>query len=676
MQNLTIKGAKVKKKILRIITSLVLVIALLFSESIISDAVVYVLAPSAAAGGDYTSNTLLADKLNLVFAGDIDIYFTSTGEEKSLPLGTRMDTKNQYYCTSKLNKYYSVYGWQCYIYANAVYNYLFNEPPSHGTGMTNSEIVLTGSKSASYSLFSGKNIMCGAYMRTTANSDGSYNGSNGHSLIILSYDENKISYLEGNGDGAGIVRIVTTTWSDFNTRLLTGRNRVINVVVQPKEDYFTKLYPETKIKFFYDGNGGTGTKMEGFSLNFNEKYTLAASTYTKSGYEFGGWNIKRTSDGAFATEDGKWLTAAQLKANNKTKLVYKNCRTFTFDSLFYGSTGEKKITATESFTLVAYWVTASETPAPTPVATTLSLNVGTGTVKQRESQSIELSVSENPGVAYLELSYNLPKGFTLNNVYNGEVCGAMISGTNSTRWQMSQDSTLTGILATLDIGVSGSVAIGTYEISVSVINCCGETGDKNYKVTGGIITVTVGDVECVSLDYEPISLNLGETKTLKATVVPANAENAAVKWSVSDSSVLSVNNGVIKALKAGVAVVTAEAGGYSAELTVTVACSHNLIKHAAQAPTAVSVGWDEYVTCSICGYTTYNELPAVVIPGDFDRDMEVSGSDMVYLYNAIKKTSGYNVNQSMDVSGDGVVNKNDVFYLMKSYLMPDKYPME
>ena len=37
---------------------------------------------------------------------------------------------------------------------------------------------------------------------------------------------------------------------------------------------------------------------------------------------------------------------------------------------------------------------------------------------------------------------------------------------------------------------------------------------------------------------------------------------------------------------------------------------HDEVEHDAQAPTCTEKGWDAYVTCSRCNYTTYNEIPA------------------------------------------------------------------
>lgn len=41
------------------------------------------------------------------------------------------------------------------------------------------------------------------------------------------------------------------------------------------------------------------------------------------------------------------------------------------------------------------------------------------------------------------------------------------------------------------------------------------------------------------------------------------------------------------------------------------ALNHDLVRHVAQAPTCTEIGWDAYKTCSRCDYTTYAELPAL-----------------------------------------------------------------
>lgn len=71
------------------------------------------------------------------------------------------------------------------------------------------------------------------------------------------------------------------------------------------------------------------------------------------------------------------------------------------------------------------------------------------------------------------------------------------------------------------------------------------------------------NVSNVSLDNELIELVVEDTFVLKATVLPEDATNKNVFWNSSDSSVASVDNGTVKALKEGQATitVTTEDGG-------------------------------------------------------------------------------------------------------------------
>ena len=77
-------------------------------------------------------------------------------------------------------------------------------------------------------------------------------------------------------------------------------------------------------------------------------------------------------------------------------------------------------------------------------------------------------------------------------------------------------------------------------------------------------------VQSVSLSAVTMTLNEGESKTLTATVLPANATDRAVVWSVLPAGFATVANGVVKGIKAGNCTVTATAGGKSASCAVTV----------------------------------------------------------------------------------------------------------
>lgn len=77
-------------------------------------------------------------------------------------------------------------------------------------------------------------------------------------------------------------------------------------------------------------------------------------------------------------------------------------------------------------------------------------------------------------------------------------------------------------------------------------------------------------VQSVNLSANTLNLDEGESKTLTATVLPANATTRLVVWTVTPTGFATVSNGVVTAIKAGACTVTATAGGKSASCTVTV----------------------------------------------------------------------------------------------------------
>ncbi len=75
----------------------------------------------------------------------------------------------------------------------------------------------------------------------------------------------------------------------------------------------------------------------------------------------------------------------------------------------------------------------------------------------------------------------------------------------------------------------------------------------------------------ITLNKTEVSVNEGETVQLKAVVTPSNATDATVTWTTSDDAIAIVDeNGLVTALTNGTAIITAEAGGKTAECVVTV----------------------------------------------------------------------------------------------------------
>jgi hypothetical protein len=76
-------------------------------------------------------------------------------------------------------------------------------------------------------------------------------------------------------------------------------------------------------------------------------------------------------------------------------------------------------------------------------------------------------------------------------------------------------------------------------------------------------------VESVTLKPTELKLTVGDKETLTATVAPKEAKQD-VTWSSSDATVAKVENGVVTAIKAGTAEITAKAGDKTATCDVTV----------------------------------------------------------------------------------------------------------
>ena len=77
---------------------------------------------------------------------------------------------------------------------------------------------------------------------------------------------------------------------------------------------------------------------------------------------------------------------------------------------------------------------------------------------------------------------------------------------------------------------------------------------------------------------------VGENLQLSPTVEPSNAKNYTIKWSSSNTSVATVSNGLIKCIKAGTAVITAEVDGVKATSTIVVKAKETTPKETTTVP--------------------------------------------------------------------------------------------
>lgn len=77
-------------------------------------------------------------------------------------------------------------------------------------------------------------------------------------------------------------------------------------------------------------------------------------------------------------------------------------------------------------------------------------------------------------------------------------------------------------------------------------------------------------VESIAVTPDNVVMTVGDKDTLSVGYVPENAENKSVVWYSSDEAVVTVEEGVLTAVAAGDAVITADCDGVTDECTVTV----------------------------------------------------------------------------------------------------------
>ena len=161
-----------------------------------------------------------------------------------------------------------------------------------------------------------------------------------------------------------------------------------------------------------------------------------------------------------------------------------------------------------------------------------------------------------------------------------------VSPSNATDRAVSWRSSNASVASVDASGKVMAKAVGTATITATA-------GGKSASVTvivesGDPVIVPVSSVAIAGGDFQ---LPVGSTRRISATVSPANATDRAVSWRSSDTSVATVDaSGMVTAVKAGTATITATAGGKSATVKVTVASDYVAVSSVSISGTGVSGG--------------------------------------------------------------------------------------
>ncbi len=109
-----------------------------------------------------------------------------------------------------------------------------------------------------------------------------------------------------------------------------------------------------------------------------------------------------------------------------------------------------------------------------------------------------------------------------------------------------------------------------YSYTVKRFNDCRYYGRSVRPVHGGDTVPVSG----ISLDMAQLTLEVGKSATITATVSPSNATNKTITWTSSNTSVATVSsNGIVTAKAEGNSTITAKAGDKTATCRITVVSS-------------------------------------------------------------------------------------------------------
>ena len=183
--------------------------------------------------------------------------------------------------------------------------------------------------------------------------------------------------------------------------------------------------------------------------------------------------------------------------------------------------------------------------------------------------TIEPSEAELPAGYSMKLTATvLPENATNKNVVYSVDDESILS--------VDQDGNITGL----------SLGIATVTVT---------TEDGGFTASAEIAVIPV-QVTGVSISPKSVSVALGHTIQLTASITPSNAANKNLSWSVSDETIISVDGqGTVTGLSGGTATVTVttEDGGFSASAEITV--------YYAPANTWTAIGTNRINNNGFCG---------------------------------------------------------------------------
>jgi len=161
-------------------------------------------------------------------------------------------------------------------------------------------------------------------------------------------------------------------------------------------------------------------------------------------------------------------------------------------------------------------------------------------------------------------SINLSSSSLILEVGGTSTLSATVLPENATDKTYTWSSSDAAVATVSSAGLVTAVSAGT-----AIITATANDGSGKVAICSVTVNVPIVLVSSINLSSSSLTLEVGGTSTLSATVLPSNATNKNVTWSSSNTAVATVNaSGLVTAVSAGTATITATANDGSGKVAI------------------------------------------------------------------------------------------------------------
>lgn len=257
-------------------------------------------------------------------------------------------------------------------------------------------------------------------------------------------------------------------------------------------------------------------------------------------------------------------------------------------------------------------------------------SVENGTVRDYTTVKVLSSVVPVESVTITSAPYQINVGETVT-------LNATVLPQNATSKSLTWTSSAPGVARVVNssFGMVEGISAGTATITATATDGSGKSASVILTVVG---SQPQPDTHVTGVSISPsgsVTLTVGSSKKFTATVVPSNASDKYVSWSVGDRNVATVDSGGnVQAVGAGTTVVTVKTrdGGYTASCTVNVE----------KKPELESIRLEPQ-TVSLYTGQKYSQLKAVYTPAGIIPEMSIWRSSN----SSVAKVDNYGIIEAL-----------------------------